>query len=101
MTRMQELEGLTIYGPPAPARRGSVVSFNYWDIHAHDISTIVDQWGVALRAGHHCAQPLMRTLGVPATARVSFYVYNTPDEVDRFIEALQEAAAIFGHRDNA
>ena len=101
MTRMQELEGLMIYGPPAPERRGSVVSFNYLDIHAHDISTIVDQRGVALRAGHHCAQPLMRTLGVPATARVSFYVYNTPDEVDRFIEALQEAAAIFGHRDGA
>ena len=101
MARMQALEGLTIYGPSAPERRGSVVSFNYWDIHAHDISTIVDQRGIALRAGHHCAQPLMRTLGVPATARVSFYVYNTPAEVDLFIDALQEAASIFGHRDSA
>ena len=99
MARMQALEGLTIYGPSAPEHRGSVVSFNYWDIHAHDISTIVDQRGVALRAGHHCAQPLMRTLGVPATARVSFYLYNTPGEVDLFIDALQEAAAVFGHRD--
>ena len=101
MDRMQRLEGLTIYGPPVAERRGGVVSFNYLDIHAHDISTIVDGRGVALRAGHHCAQPLMRVLGVPATARVSFYTYNRPAEVDIFIEALQEAASLFGHRDKS
>ena len=98
MERMQRLEGVTIYGPPTAERRGGVVAFNYLDIHAHDLSTIVDGRGVALRAGHHCAQPLMRELGVPATARVSFYVYNRPDEVDVFIDALQEAAAVFGHK---
>ena len=101
MERMQRLEGLTIYGPPVAERRGGVVSFNYLDIHAHDISTIVDGRGVALRAGHHCAQPLMRVLGVPATARVSFYAYNRPGEVDIFIEALQKAASLFGHRDKS
>ena len=96
LDRMSAMEGLTIYGPTDPGGRGGVVSFNYLDIHPHDISTIVDGRGVALRAGHHCAQPLMRRLGVPATARVSFYVYNRPDEVDVFIDALQEAARIFG-----
>jgi len=101
MERMQRLEGLTIYGPPVAERRGGVVSFNYLDIHAHDISTIVDGRGVALRAGHHCAQPLMRVLGVPATARVSFYAYNRPGEVDIFIEALQKAASLFGYRDKS
>jgi cysteine desulfurase/selenocysteine lyase len=101
MERMQRLEGLTIYGPPVAERRGGVVSFNYMDIHAHDISTIVDGRGVALRAGHHCAQPLMHVLGVPATARVSFYAYNRPGEVDIFIDALQEAASLFGHRNKS
>lgn len=100
MEQMQGLEGLTIYGPPAAEERGGVVSFNYLDIHSHDISTIVDGRGVALRAGHHCAQPLMRELGIPATARVSFYIYNCREEVDVFIEALQQAASVFRHESN-
>ena len=87
--------GATIYGPTAPAERGGVVSFNLEDVHPHDMATILDQEGVCIRAGHHCAQPLMRKLGVPATARASFYIYNTPDEVDILIGALEKAKGWF------
>jgi cysteine desulfurase/selenocysteine lyase len=66
------------------------------DIHAHDLATILDQHGVAVRAGHHCAKPLMRILGVPATARASFYLYSTPDDVDALVEALGDAGRLFG-----
>ena len=97
MERLRALEGLEIYGPSDPARRGAVVAFNYLDIHAHDIATILDGQGVAVRAGHHCAQPLMRCLGVPATARASFYLYNRFDEVDALVDGLREAASVFGH----
>ena len=96
MERLRALEGLEIYGPSDPARRGAVVAFNYLDIHAHDIATILDGQGVAVRAGHHCAQPLMRCLGVPATARASFYLYNRFDEVDALVDGLREAASVFG-----
>jgi cysteine desulfurase/selenocysteine lyase len=68
-----------------------VVSFNYLDIHPHDLATVLDQDGVCIRAGHHCAQPLMQRLGVTATARASFGLYNTLDEIDAFIEALEKA----------
>ena len=101
LDRMQALEGLTIYGPPDPRDRGGVVAFNYLDIHPHDISTIVDAKGVALRAGHHCAQPLMRRLDVPATARISMYLYNRPEEIDLFLDALDAAARIFAHNDGS
>jgi cysteine desulfurase/selenocysteine lyase len=74
--------GATVYGPTDLNERGGVVSFNMDEVHPHDMATILDQEGVCIRAGHHCAQPLMRKLGVPATARASFYVYNTVDEVD-------------------
>jgi len=73
-----------------------VISFWYRDIHPHDLAQVLDTEGVCIRAGHHCAQPLMRRLGVPATARASFYVYNTPAEVDALVEALAKAASIFG-----
>ena len=96
MERLRALEGLEIYGPSDPARRGAVVAFNYLDIHAHDIATILDGQGVAVRAGHHCAQPLMRCLGGPATARASFYLYNRFDEVDALVDGLREAASVFG-----
>ena len=76
MDRLAAIEGIEIYGPADAERRGAVVAFNYADIHSHDIATILDRGGVAVRAGHHCAQPLMRTLAVPATARASFYIYN-------------------------
>ncbi len=97
LDRLNAVEGLTVYGPADPEQRGGVAAFNYLDIHAHDLSTILDGEGVAIRAGHHCAQPLMRRLGVPATARASFYLYNRLDEVDALIDALAGAAALFGH----
>ena len=96
MDRLSRLEGLDIYGPADPDRRGAVVAFNYADIHSHDIATILDAAGVAVRAGHHCAQPLMRELGVPATARASFYLYNRRDEIDALVDGLRDAGARFG-----
>jgi cysteine desulfurase/selenocysteine lyase len=80
--------GATVYGPRDVERRGGVVSFNLDEVHPHDMATIVDQEGICIRAGHHCAQPLMRRLGVPATARASFYLYNAPDDVDALIAAV-------------
>ena len=88
--------GARIFGPVDPDARGGAVSFAYRDIHPHDLATVLGQEGVAIRASHHCAQILMRRLGVPATARASFYVYNTMDEVDRLIEALEKARKVFG-----
>ena len=93
MDRLAE-SGATIYGPPAN-ERGGVVSFTFDEVHPHDMATIVDQEGVCIRAGHHCAQPLMRRLGVPATARASFYVYNTTEDVDALIGALDKAKGWF------
>ena len=87
--------GATIYGPPDAEDRGGVVSFNIPGVHPHDLATIVDQEGVCIRAGHHCAQPLMRKLDVAATARASFYIYNTPDEVDSLVRALDGAKGWF------
>ena len=97
LDRLQSIEGLILYGPADPTQRGGVAAFNYLDIHPHDLSTILDGRGVAIRAGHHCAQPLMRRLGVPATARASFYLYNRVDEVDALVDSLREAAAVFGY----
>ena len=96
MDRLSRLEGLDIYGPADPDRRGAVVAFNYADIHSHDIATILDARGIAVRAGHHCAQPLMRELGVPATARASFYLYNRRGEIDALVDGLRDAGARFG-----
>jgi len=87
--------GAMIYGPPDAGERGGVISFNLPDVHPHDLATIVDQEGVCIRAGHHCAQPLMRKLGVAATARASFYVYNTKEEVDVLTRALDGAKGWF------
>ena len=87
--------GATIYGPPNVEDRGGVVSFTLGDVHPHDMATILDQEGICIRAGHHCAQPLMRKLGVSATARASFYIYNSPDEVDKLVEALEKSKGWF------
>lgn len=87
--------GATVYGPSDIGQRGGVASFNIESVHPHDMATILDQEGICVRAGHHCAQPLMRVLGVAATARASFYVYNTPDEIDALIEALDKAKGWF------
>ena len=87
--------GVTIYGPMNANDRGGVVSFNIGDIHPHDLATIMNDHGVAIRSGHHCAQVLMERLDVAATSRASFYIYNTKEEVDTFIEALSEARRLF------
>jgi cysteine desulfurase / selenocysteine lyase len=94
--RLSAVPELTIFGPADPAHRSGVVSFSLADIHPHDLATILDSQGIAIRAGHHCTQPLMRRLGVGATARASFYLYNTRDEVDRLVDALDHARALFG-----
>ncbi len=86
---------MTIYGPTEPAERGGVISFAYKDIHPHDISQVLDQSGVCVRAGHHCAKPLMRRLGIGATARASFYVYNDESDVDALADALDATSAFF------
>ncbi|HZQ27240.1 MAG TPA: aminotransferase class V-fold PLP-dependent enzyme, partial [Acidimicrobiales bacterium] len=86
---------ITIYGPSEPAQRGGVVSFTFTDIHPHDVSQVLDQAGVCVRAGHHCAKPLMRRLGVGATARASLYVYNDEADVDALADALADTAELF------
>jgi cysteine desulfurase/selenocysteine lyase len=96
LERLAGVEGLTVFGPPpSPARLGPV-SFELDGVHAHDVSEILDRHGVAVRAGHHCAQPLMHRLGVTATARASFGVYTTPEEIDRLVEGLEDARRVFG-----
>ena len=92
--RLSELKGVRLFGPKT--ERGGLVSFLLDDVHAHDVVTIADRYGVALRGGHHCTQPLMKKLGVPSTARASFYFYNTKAEVDRFIEVVKEIQKFFG-----
>jgi cysteine desulfurase / selenocysteine lyase len=88
-------DDLRIFGPSEPAQRGGVVSFAYKDVHPHDISQVLDQAGVCVRAGHHCAKPLMRRLGVGATARASFYVYNDESDVDALADALDATSDLF------
>ncbi|HEX5821204.1 MAG TPA: cysteine desulfurase [Solirubrobacterales bacterium] len=95
LERVAEVPGLTIFGPPAGEGRGGIVSFDMEGVHAHDISEILDRHGVAVRAGHHCAQVLMQRLGVPATTRASFAVYNTRAEVDRLVDGLLDARKVF------
>jgi cysteine desulfurase/selenocysteine lyase len=92
--RMSELSGVTILGHPA--RQASVVSFVMDGVHPHDIGTILDTEGIAIRAGHHCAQPLMQRLGVPSTARASFGAFNTRTEVDALIAGLGKVREVFG-----
>ncbi len=93
--RLEDVEGLRAFGPVDPDLRGGVVSLELKGIHPHDLAEICDREHVCIRAGHHCAQPLMREMGVPATARASFHVYNTRDDVDRLIAALQKAREVF------
>ena len=96
LERLADVRGLEVFGPRDPAERTAVFSFRLEGIHPHDVATVVDAEGVAVRAGHHCCQPLMRRLGVPATTRASCYIYNTTDEIDRLAEALESARRIFG-----
>ena len=96
LNRLKEFVEVKIYGPTDVEKRGGLVSFTFSDIHPHDLSTFLDQEGVAIRAGHHCAMPLHKKLGIAATARASFYLYNTRDEVDALVEALHKAKKFFG-----
>jgi len=89
------LKYVTVYGPRDPKYRGGVISFNIADIHPHDLATIMNDYGIAIRSGHHCAQVLMQRLDVPATSRASFYIYNTKEEIDKFVNAIKEAGRIF------
>ncbi len=95
LERLSEVSGLTIYGPPTAEGRGAAVSFSLEGVHPHDVAAILDGEGVAVRAGHHCAQPLHRLLDVPATTRASFYIYNLADEVDRLAAGLEKARRLF------
>jgi cysteine desulfurase/selenocysteine lyase len=92
--RLAEVPGITLYGPPAE-RRAGIVSFNLEGIHPHDVAQILDLQGVAIRAGHHCCQPLMQRLGVPATNRASFYLYTVPEEIDQLVEGLHVVRKVF------
>ncbi|MFD2617891.1 cysteine desulfurase [Terrilactibacillus laevilacticus] len=91
---LSEVEGISIYGPK---KRGGLVTFNIEGVHPHDVSTVLDAEGIAVRAGHHCAQPLMKCLNVSATVRASFYLYNTKDDIDRLVEGIKKTKEFFGH----
>ena len=93
--KLQAIEGLKIYGSQDLAKRSGVISFNLGNLHPHDLATALDYEGVAVRAGHHCAQPLIQYLGVPATARASFYLYNTKEDCDKLVEALIKTKEFF------
>jgi len=96
LQRLPEVPGLRVFGPPRSETRLGPISFELEGVHAHDVSEILDRHGVAVRAGHHCAQVLMDRLGVPATARASFGVYTTPEEIDRLVDGLEDARRVFG-----
>jgi len=95
MERMSTVEGLTIYGPKSAENRAGVITFNIEDVHPHDVATVLDAEGIAVRAGHHCAQPLMKWLNVSATARASFYLYNSEDDVDKFVDGIVKTKEYF------
>lgn len=97
MPKLREIDGLTIYGPKDDTRRGGVISFNIDGLHPHDVATALDMEGVAVRAGHHCAQPLINYLDVSATARASFYIYNTFADCDKLVEAIKLTKEFFKH----
>jgi cysteine desulfurase/selenocysteine lyase len=92
---LQGIEGVKIYGSPDPALRGAAISFNVNGLHPHDLGQLLDEEGIAIRAGHHCCKPLMRKLGVVATARASFYLYNTEEEADALGQAILKAKEVF------
>jgi len=95
MEKLQDVPGITVYGPRDSEIHGGAISFTLPNIHPHDLATLVDREGIAVRAGHHCTQPLMDRLGVAATTRASFYVYNRTDEVDQLVDGIQKAQKVF------
>jgi cysteine desulfurase/selenocysteine lyase len=90
LDKLNRVEGLRSYGPPDPQVRGGVISFTLDDIHPHDVAAVLDSEGIAVRAGHHCAMPLHDKFGLPATTRASFYIYNSPEDIDRLVEGLDK-----------
>ncbi|MEH6944438.1 cysteine desulfurase [Bacillus sp. JJ722] len=97
MERMTGIDGLTIYGPEDASKRAGVITFNLDDVHPHDVATVLDAEGIAVRAGHHCAQPLMRWLKASATARASFYLYNTEEDIDKLVAGLVKTKEYFNN----
>ncbi|MED1468747.1 cysteine desulfurase [Bacillus salipaludis] len=95
LDKLSSVPGITIYGPKDPANRAGLVTFNIDDVHPHDVATVLDAEGIAVRAGHHCAQPLMRWLKASATARASFYLYNTEEDIDKLVEGLVKTKEYF------
>jgi cysteine desulfurase/selenocysteine lyase len=94
LERLEEIPGVHVFGPPA-AYKGGVVSFLLDDLHAHDVSQVLDMYGIAVRAGHHCAMPLHEKFCIPATSRASFYLYNTMEEVDLLVEGIYKVKQMF------
>ncbi|MBS4195239.1 cysteine desulfurase [Lederbergia citri] len=95
LEKMSSIEGLTIYGPKEAEKRAGVITFNLEDVHPHDVATVLDSEGIAIRAGHHCAQPLMKWLNVSSTARASFYLYNTEQDIDMLVDGLVKTKEYF------
>jgi cysteine desulfurase/selenocysteine lyase len=95
LDKLSQIKGIKLYGTSDISKRGGVISFNFADIHPHDLATIIDEDGIAIRSGHHCAQVLMEKLDIAATSRASFYIYNTKEEVDALINSLSRAARLF------
>jgi len=95
LEKLLSMEGIVVYGPHDPEDRLGVISFNVEGVHPHDLAGILDEEGIAVRSGHHCAQPLMTRLGMDNTARASFYIYNTEDEIDRLLEGIRKAQSLF------
>ena len=97
LQKMRELDYIELAGPAVSKERGGIISFNVKGVHSHDLASIIDTEGIALRSGHHCAQPLMKHLNLNSTGRISFYLYNSKKEIDKFIESLQKAREVFGY----
>ncbi|UII55441.1 cysteine desulfurase [Cytobacillus spongiae] len=97
LEKMSTIEGMTIYGPMDPEKRAGLVTFNMDDVHPHDVATVLDAEGIAVRAGHHCAQPLMKWLKASATARASFYLYNTEEDIDKLVNGLVKTKEYFSN----
>ncbi len=95
LERLEEVPGLRVFGPSAD-KKGGVASFTFDGVHPHDVAQILDGDGIAVRAGHHCAQPLHEKFGIPATTRASFYLYSTKSEVDALIEGIYKVKKVFG-----
>ena len=95
MEKLSVIPGIRIIGPKVGAERSGLVSFAFEGVHAHDVVTFADEDGIALRGGHHCNQPLMRKLGLTSTTRASFYLYNTPEEIDRLVTSLRRIQKFF------